>query len=78
MFLCTNCKTHYYETLDAQAYLQVSDQTINVWRKLGRMPHSGKVGVGYLYTREQLDEGPRNNNYHLRDSHVELKEINHA
>ena len=76
MFTCPACKTQYYESLDCQAYLGISDQTINTWRKLGRMPHSGKIGVGYVYTKEQLDEGPLNNNYHLRDEHVE--EIHHA
>ena len=77
MFTCPH-RTEYYESLDAQLYLGVSDQTINTWRRLGRMPHSGKIGVGYLYTKEQLDEGWHSNNYHRIDDHVELKEIHHA
>lgn len=72
-----DCETKYYESINAQFYCSVSSQTINDWRNRGLLKSSGKIGVGYVYTKEQLDEGLLNNNYPRQIDHVELKEINH-
>ena len=54
MFSCEH-GTKYYESFDAQRYCGVSHQTLRKMAREGYLISSGKVGVGYLYTRKQLD-----------------------
>ena len=54
MFECAH-GTIYFESFDAQRYCGVSHQTLRKMAREGYLQDSGKVGVGYLYTKSQLD-----------------------
>lgn len=49
-------KLKIYEPIDAQFYLDVSERTLNRYRRKGFLQPAGNFGRGNQYTKENLDE----------------------
>jgi hypothetical protein len=71
MFQCEH-GTKYYESFDAQRYCGVSHQTLRKMAREGYLLDSGKVGVGYVYTKAQLDSAMYEYGTSRKDVNVEV------
>ena len=71
MFQCEH-GTQYYESFDAQRYCGVSHQTLRKMAREGYLLDSGKVGVGYVYTKAQLDSAMYEYGTSRKDVNVEV------
>ena len=59
-----------YEPLDAARYLDITQQTLNVWRRSGFI-RATPMGRGYVYTKDSLDE-----TLHLKRPHLFMNQNN--
>lgn len=57
-----------YGPQDAARYLDITQQTLNVWRRDGWIDAQA-VGRGFYYTKDALDEANRSKRPHLFRGH---------